>query len=50
MCLFMLGGTWFLPYNYLLTGGPGAGKTTVVIEVSQRLEKLGYIGGGVILP
>ena len=36
--------------NYLITGTPGSGKTTVVQTVVERLKKKGFVPGGVYCP
>jgi len=39
-----------LPENYLVTGSPGVGKTTVVDKVVSELEERGLAVGGVFCP
>jgi len=39
-----------MPNNYLVTGPPRSGKTTVVQTVVDRLEARGYRAGGVYCP
>lgn len=39
-----------MPINYLLTGPPRSGKTTVIQRVEDRLESQGYQAGGVYCP
>jgi nucleoside-triphosphatase len=39
-----------MPHNYLTTGPPRSGKTTVVESVVDRLEDRGYRAGGIVCP
>lgn len=39
-----------MPRNYLITGAPGSGKTTVIERVQSRLEAEGYVVGGIVCP
>lgn len=39
-----------MPHNFLITGAPGSGKTTVVETVIERLEGHDYAAGGVYCP
>ncbi|HKL30569.1 MAG TPA: NTPase [Natrialbaceae archaeon] len=39
-----------MPHNYLVTGPPRSGKTTVVQTLVDRLEPRGYRAGGVVCP
>lgn len=39
-----------MPTNYLITGPPRSGKTTVIQQVTDRLEATGYRAGGVYCP
>lgn len=39
-----------MPHNFLLTGAPGSGKTTVVEEMITNLKEHGFTAGGVYCP
>lgn len=39
-----------MPRNYLITGPPRSGKTTVIQEVMDRLDARGYRAGGIYCP
>ncbi len=39
-----------MPNNYLLTGRPGIGKTTIIYKVNQLLMQKGVEGGGIYCP
>lgn len=36
--------------NYLITGPPRCGKTTVIQQVTERLEAKGHQAGGIYCP
>lgn len=39
-----------MPTNYLITGPPRSGKTTVIQQVTDSLEAKGYQAGGIYCP
>ncbi len=39
-----------MPINFLVTGSPGIGKTTVIEKVISILEENGYEAGGIFCP
>lgn len=39
-----------MPANYLITGPPRSGKTTVIERTRDRLEDDGYTAGGIVCP
>ncbi len=39
-----------MPNNFLITGAPGSGKSTVVKETVELLEKMGFRVGGLYCP
>lgn len=39
-----------MPRNFLITGAPGSGKTTVIEKVVSNLEEKGLTAGGVYCP
>ena len=39
-----------MPNNYLITGSPGSGKTTVIEKIISNLKERGYKSGGIFCP